>query len=85
MRSVTLHKPSCIYNIFENKFLQMWQHVDGVKCRKFFSLFFFSGLISIMCLIVRIFVVGASRFVVGALYSFAPLGYGPDVYSEVRC
>ena len=36
-----------------------------------------------MFLIVRKFLVGASRFVVGALHSFASLGYTPGIYLEV--
>jgi len=36
-----------------------------------------------MFLIVCKFPVGASRFVVGALHSFAPLGYGHCVCLEV--
>ena len=36
-----------------------------------------------MCLIVRKFLPGASRFVVGALHSLAPLGYGTSIYLEV--
>ena len=55
--------------------------MDGVKCRKFF--YFFVGLLSIMCLIVRKFLAGAPRLVVGALHSSAPLGYGTSVSLEV--
>jgi len=52
--------------------------VDGVKCHKFV----FIGLISMMCLIVRIILADASRFVVGALHLLAPLGYGTSIYLE---
>lgn len=66
MRSVTLHKASCIFILFENELcpataVQLRQLMDTVGCHTFYS-----SMISMFVFDILQLLVGASRFVMGA-------------------